>query len=93
MNDKEKHLVGISTLTGVSNWLTVLPITEFGFELSKQQFWDSGRLRYGWENMQSTNILSQLQERWLNDLGHNDLRDITATMMSEVCKDIEIALN
>ena len=32
MNDKEKRIVDISTLTGVSNWLTVLPITEFGFE-------------------------------------------------------------
>ena len=49
MNDKEKRLVDISTQTGVSNWLTVLPITEFGFELSKQQFWDSIRFRYCWE--------------------------------------------
>ena len=30
MNGKEKRLVGISTLTGVSDWLTVLPVTEFG---------------------------------------------------------------
>ena len=44
MNDKEKRLVDISTLTGVSNWLTVIPITEFGFRLSKHQFWDSIRL-------------------------------------------------
>ena len=58
MNHKEKCLVDISTSSGVSYWLTVLPITEFGFELSKQPFWDSIRLRYGWENMQSTNILS-----------------------------------
>ena len=58
MNDKEKRLVDISTLTGVSNWFTVLPITEFGFKLSKQQFWDSARLQYSWENMQSANILS-----------------------------------
>ena len=58
MNDKQKGLVDISTLIGVSNWLTVLPITDFGFELSKQQFWDSIRLRYRWENMQSTKILS-----------------------------------
>ena len=35
MNDKEKRAVDISTPTGVSNWLTVLPITEFGFESSK----------------------------------------------------------
>ena len=58
MNSKEKLLVDISALTGVSNWLTVLLITEFWFELSKQQFWDSIRLPYGWENMQSSNILS-----------------------------------
>ena len=58
INNKEKRLENISTLTGVSNWLTVLLITEFGLELSNQQFWDSIRLRYVWENMQSTNILS-----------------------------------
>ena len=51
MNDKEKRLVDISTLTGVSNWLTVLPIIEFGLELSKQPFWDSIKLQYGWENV------------------------------------------
>ena len=38
INDKEKRLVDISTVTGVSNWLTVLSITEFGLELSKQPF-------------------------------------------------------
>ena len=38
MNDKEKCLVDISTLTGVPNWLTVLPITEFKIGLSKQPF-------------------------------------------------------
>ena len=32
MNGKEKRFVDISALTGVSNWLTVLPITEFGFK-------------------------------------------------------------
>lgn len=33
MNDKGKHLVDLSTQTGVSNWLVILLITEFGFEL------------------------------------------------------------
>ena len=60
INDKEKRLVNILTLTGVSNWLIVPPVTEFGFELSKQKFWDSIRFQYGWENMQSNNILSLL---------------------------------
>ena len=96
MNDKEKCLVDVSTLTGVSNW-SLLPITEFGFELSKQPFWDSTKLRNGWEDMQSTNICPCGRKF---DIQHsmnckkfsfiyiqlNDLRDLTANMMSEVCK-------
>ena len=97
MNDKEKCLVDVSTLTGVSNW-SLLPITEFGFELSKQPFWDSTKLRNGWEDMQSTNICPCGRKF---DIQHsmnckkfsfiyiqlNDLRDLTANMMSEACKD------
>ena len=41
MNNKRKCLEDISTLSGVSNLLTVLSITEFGFELSKQELYDS----------------------------------------------------
>ena len=33
---------------GVSDWLLVPPIVENGFELTKQQIWDSIRLPYGW---------------------------------------------
>ena len=32
MNDKEKRYVDTSTLAAVSNWLTLLSNTEFGFE-------------------------------------------------------------
>ena len=38
MNDKVKRLVDLSTHTGVSKWLTVIPATEFGFKISKQHF-------------------------------------------------------
>ena len=48
IDKKQRRLVTISTEKGVSNCLTMLPITEYGFELSKQQFWDSVSLRYGW---------------------------------------------
>ena len=33
---------------GASNWLTVLPIKNHGFDLNKQQFWDRVRFRYSW---------------------------------------------
>ena len=100
MNDKEKCLVDISTLNGVSNWLTILPVTEFEFQ-SKQQFLDSVRLLYGWENMQSINILPcgskfDIQQSMSCKKGdficlrHNDLRNLAANMMSKVCNDSEI---
>jgi len=33
---------------GVSNLLNTLPMVEYGFDMTKQQFWDTIRLRYGW---------------------------------------------
>ena len=38
-----------STEKGVSDWLTMLPNAEYGFKLSKENFWDSISLRYVWE--------------------------------------------
>ena len=34
-SDISKRLLQLSTEKGVSNWLTMLPISEYGFELSK----------------------------------------------------------
>ena len=48
MNNEQRQLNEINREKGVSNWLAVLPIAENGFNLSKQQFWDCIRLRYGW---------------------------------------------
>ena len=94
MNDKEKRLVYISTLTGVSNWFIVLPITEFGFELSKHQYRDSIRLQYSWENIQSTicscGSKSDIQHSMSCKkggfiyIGHNDLRDLTTNCITEI---------
>ena len=90
----------MSTQTGVSDLLTVLPITEFGFEFSKQQFWDLIRLRYGWEinNLPtSCSCVSKFHIQYsmsfkkggVISMQHNDLRDLTSNMMSKVCKDTE----
>ena len=38
----------MSTEKGSSNWLTALPLKEFGFDLSKGEFRDAISLRYGW---------------------------------------------
>ena len=90
-----------STQTGASNWLTELPITEFGCGLSKQQFWDSINLQYGWKitNLPTTYPCGSkfdiqhsvgCKKGDFMSIRHNVLRDPTENMMSEVCKNTEI---
>ena len=78
-----------------------MPITEHGFELPKQQFWDSVTLGYGWK---ITNLLkfcpcgskfdiqhsTSCKKRSFVSIRRNDLRDLTPRIVSEVCKDTEI---
>ena len=82
-------------------WLTALPISDIGFELSKQHFWDAIRLRYEWSisNLPTTcpcGSRFSIQHSMICKKGsfvsirHNDLRDLTADMLSEVYKDLRI---
>ena len=97
----EKRLVKITTEKGVSNWLTMLPITEHGLELSKQQFWDSIRLFYRWEIRNLPTFCPCGSKFDIQDsmsckkggfvsISHNNLGDLTTRIVSEVCKDTEI---
>ena len=42
------QLFDISCEKGASIWLTALPLKEYGFDLSKEDFRDALCLRYGW---------------------------------------------
>ena len=46
---KTKRAVELATEKGASNWLTVIPIKEMNFNLSKREFRDAIKLRYDWE--------------------------------------------
>ena len=48
MTSAERRLIDINLESGVSNWLTTLPLKEWGYDLNKQQFWDAIRIRYNW---------------------------------------------
>ena len=48
LSQKSKRSLDLSIEKGISNCLTALPISDFGFQLLKQNFWDAVRLQYGW---------------------------------------------
>ena len=86
---------------GASNWLTTLPIDEFGFSLHKGAFTDALALRYGWPPSQipahcDCGVTFSVQHALSCPRGgfpmvrHNEIRDITANLLTEVCRDVQI---
>ena len=85
--------------TGASNWLTSLPIRAKGFNLNKQEFVDAVALRYGWpvEGIPRTcacgapnNVDHTMtcKKGGFVSIRHNEVRDLTANMLREVCHDV-----
>ena len=86
---------------GASAWLTALPMKQHNFWLYKGDLKDVLRLRYNWslKFISSTCISRQLQslEHALScfragfpTLHHNEIRDITASYLSEICSNITV---
>ena len=86
---------------GASTWLTSLPIEEHGFALHKAAFKDALSLRYGWSILNPPTHCTCTQpfsiEHALNcktggfpAVRHNEVRDITASLLSEVCHGVSI---
>ena len=90
-----------STEIGASNWLTTLPLKEKGFLLDKQSFWDSLFLRYSiplprlpskcvcGKPFIVDHALSCCRGGFIST-EHNELRDFTAELVSECCKDVSV---
>lgn len=85
--------------TGASNWLTSLPIKAKGFSLNKQEFVDAVALRYGWpvEGIPNTcacgspndvNHTMTCKKGGFVCMRHDEVRDLTANMLREVCHDV-----
>ena len=76
-----------------------LPLSEEGYDLTKQLFWDLIRIRYGWtltrlpaycecgEKFDLQHALSCKKGGFIS-LRHNLVRNITSSLLSEVCKDV-----
>ena len=84
-----------------STWLTTLSIEDEGYMLNKQEFWDLLNIRYGWplsrtprtcacgSNFNIEHALTCKKGGFIT-LRHNRLRNITASLLKEVCHDVRI---
>lgn len=86
---------------GASNWLTALPIKAKGFSLNKQEFFDALALRYGWHmdglpqscwcgSPFNTNHAMICKTGGFVVIRHDEVRDLTAQMLREVCHDVRV---
>ena len=96
-----QRAMSLSIEKGSSNWLSTLPIAEHGFALYKSAFRDALCIRYGWHPpnlpLQCTSGKQFSVEHALScthgcfpSIRHNELRDITAELMTEVCHNVGI---
>ena len=82
-----------ASVKGASSWLTTLPQQEHGFSLHKSAFLDALALRYGLRapslctrrsSFSVEHIFSCPKGR-LPSLCYNDIRDLTTSLLTEVC--------
>ena len=91
--------MNLASEKGASNWLTTLPIDEHGFALHKGAFHDAMALRYDW-NPSRTPSNCDCGKKFSVEhaftcprggfpiLRHNEIRDLTANLLTEVCHDV-----
>ena len=81
--------------------MTSLPIEEFGFSLHKGAFFDALALKYGWlparlpshctcGNTFTVEHSLSCPRGGFPIIRHNEIRDLTANLLSEVCHDVRI---
>ena len=101
LTEEQIRLNNLNQEHGSSSWLTTLPLSEEGYDLTKQLFWDLIRIRYGWiltklpaycecgEKLDLQHALSCKKGGFVS-LWHNFVRDITSSLLSEVRKDVRV---
>ena len=84
---------------GASTWLTALPLTSHGFDLTRREFHDGSCLRYGWEPSNLPSSCSCGQRFGLEHaltcrrggyvaMGHDKVRDLFSELLAETCSNV-----
>ena len=101
---QQQKAVELAKEKGASTWLTALPLKEHGFSLHKAAFHDAMALRYGWSpsnlpskcdcgsNFTVEHALS-CAKGGFPSIRHNEIRDLTANLLTEVCNEVYIEPN
>uniref|UniRef100_A0A1X7TIY1 Uncharacterized protein n=2 Tax=Amphimedon queenslandica TaxID=400682 RepID=A0A1X7TIY1_AMPQE len=99
LSSDKQRLLDVACERGASVWLSALPLSDHGFDLNKGSFRDSICIRYGWQ-LQDLPSSCVCDSSFTVDhalscpmggfptLRHNELRDVTASLMSEVCSNV-----
>ena len=96
-----QRVVELASEQGASTWLISLPLASLGFHLNKAEFRDGLCLRYDWRlpYLPSHCVCGQLMNvehalscsvGGLPSQRHNHLRDLTATLLTEVASNVGV---
>ena len=99
LSSQLKRCVDLAKERGASSWLSVLPLDDHGFSLHKGGFQDAISLRYSWQlpntpkkcncgSVFSTDHAMICPVGGFPTIRHNELRDITASLLSDVCHNV-----
>ena len=100
-DDNMKRNLDLAREKGAGSWLTALPIQSLGYMLNKQEFRDSLCLRYGWRIPQTPQFCACGERNDINHamictkggyviMRHNRIRDLEASILKDVCKDVKV---
>jgi hypothetical protein len=96
---KLQRQIAIISQDGASSWLSTIPLKVYDFALHKRAFHDAVALRYGWppdgvptrcecgKPFSVDHALNCLKGAFPT-LRHNEVRDLTASLLDEVCHDV-----
>ena len=95
LTEEQTRLNNLNRERGSSSWLAALPLSEQGYDLTKQLFWDLIRIHYGWtltrfpayyecgEKFDLQHSLSCKKGGFIS-LRHNLVRNVTPSLLNEV---------
>ena len=98
---EKNYTIQLALGKGASSWLNSLPLLKHGFDLTKTEFRDGIELRYTWE-AKNTPAICQCGKKFslthglhcakggLTHLQHNEIIDVFANLMDDVCHDVQI---